>query len=78
MFALPVLPSAGRRRVHLITLLFPSDYFDNKSVDESFDAEYKEAAKLPEFRLVLYNHDVFIEGEKIKLHPKIEPGTCLA
>ena len=60
------------------TILFPADYFDLTKIDEQFEPEYKEAAKLPEFGIAFYNHDALIEGEKLKIHPGIEPGDCIA
>ena len=60
------------------TILFPVDYFDLTKIDEQFEPEYKEAAKLPEFGIAYYNHDAFIDGEKLKIYPGIEPGDCIA
>ena len=61
-----------------MTILFPSDYFDLTKVDEQFEAEYKEAIKLPEFNIALYNHDAFVEGAQLRTPPEIESGLCMA
>ena len=61
-----------------ITILFPADYFDLTKVDEQFEAEYKEAIKLPEFNIAFYNHDAFVEGAQLRVHPEIEGGLCMA
>lgn len=61
-----------------ITILYPSDYFDLKKVDETYAYEYREAAKFKEYNIVLYNYDEFIEGEALKLYPsQCKQGLCI-
>jgi len=63
-----------------VTILFPSDYFDHKKVDETFLPEYETVCKIPEFHAVLYNHDAYInEGPPVlREYPVFEPGLCIA
>ena len=50
-------------------VLFPSDYYNIKTVDPDYAAEYEAVCQIPEFKPVLFNFDAFSSGEKIKLYP---------
>lgn len=61
-----------------IKLLYPSDYYDNKTVDTDYENEYREASKFREFDIILYNYDEFITGGELKTYPGIfEGGLCI-
>ena len=44
------------------TILYLADYFDLTKIDEQFEPEYKEAAKLPEFGIAFYNQSIGISN----------------
>ncbi|MDP4181341.1 MAG: hypothetical protein Q8942_09640 [Bacillota bacterium] len=50
-------------------ILYPSDYFDIKSVDANYNNEYETACKFPEFDIILYNYDEFVSGGALKTYP---------
>ena len=45
-----------------IKLLYPSDYYDNKTVDTDYENEYREASKFRELDIIFYNYDEFLTG----------------
>jgi hypothetical protein len=53
------------------TILFPSEYYDKKVIDEAYAPEYQAVCKLPELRTVLYNHDKFVYEDKLDFYPAI-------
>jgi len=61
-----------------ITILYPSDFFDLKTVDTDYEYEYREAVKFPELQIVFYNYDAFTSGSKLSLYPAApEHGLCI-
>lgn len=60
------------------TILYPADFFDLKKVDGDYEAEYREALKFPEFRILFYNYDDFAAGGKLRFYPSaFEGGLCV-
>jgi len=51
-------------------ILFPSDYFDTKQIDETYLPEYNEVCKLPEFDILLYNHDMLVNENTLRFYPR--------
>lgn len=61
-----------------IKLLFPSNFFDIKSIDSDYENEYEIACKFPEFEVILYNYDEFISSGKLKFYPNtFAEGICI-
>ena len=59
-------------------IMFPSEYFDTKQIDPTYAAEYKAVSKIPEFKVILFNHDAFVEDGTIKTYPKdYYTGDCI-
>ena len=59
-------------------ILFPSDYFDPKKPDPDYKAEYEAVCQLPDFKIILYNHDGFTQGEPLKIYPdNYFTGECI-
>jgi len=59
-------------------ILYPSDYFDIKSVDADYELEYNVACNMPEFDIILYNYDEFVSGGAFKLYPNdLDGGLCI-
>ena len=59
-------------------ILFPSDYFNFRELDPEFQTEYEAVAKLPDIKILLFNYDGFVAGEKIKIYPKeYYSGVCI-
>ena len=76
-------PMTGRdKEMSCTTILFPSDFYDIKKVDDSFRSEYEVVCSIPELRTAIYNHDGFIgsepSGKALRFYPEIEPGLCIA
>ena len=59
-------------------ILFPSDYFNPKQVDEVYKTEYKAVCQLPEFNTALFDYDKFVQGEPLKIYPQdFYRGGCI-
>ena len=58
-------------------ILFPSDYFDIKMVDQSYEAEYNAVSTSPELKSVLFNYDEFVADGKLKIYPNKYSGECI-
>ena len=59
-------------------ILFPADYFDPKRPDQDYEAEYEAACRLPDYKIILYNYDRFVQGEPIKTYPdSYYRGNCI-
>jgi len=59
-------------------ILFASDYFDIKKVDDDYVAEYEAVSRIPEFKPILYNYDEFINNKQLRLYPdNFYTGECL-
>lgn len=59
-------------------ILYPSDYFDSKSVEINYEDEYKAACGMPEFDIILYNYDEFISSGNIRFYPEeFNEGLCI-
>ncbi|MCL2377626.1 MAG: ATP-grasp domain-containing protein [Defluviitaleaceae bacterium] len=59
-------------------ILFPSDYFDTKQPDSDYRTEYEAVCRIPEFKIILYNHDSFTQGEPLKIYPSnYYTGDCI-
>ena len=50
----------------MITVLFPSDYFDQNKPDDSFIKEYR-AASEKNINVLLFSYDKFLEEGKLRL-----------
>ena len=53
-----------------VTIIYPSDYFNKKSIDEDYKYEYDEAIKFSEFEIIFYSYDDFINEDRLNLYPK--------
>ncbi|MDS0526599.1 ATP-grasp domain-containing protein [Clostridium sp. SHJSY1] len=61
-----------------IKLLYPSDFFDIKSVDADYEEEYEIASKFPEFEVILYNYEEFVSSGNLKCYPNnLDEGICI-
>jgi len=59
-------------------ILFASDYFDIKKVDDDYAAEHEAVCRIPEFKPVHYNYDEFVDDKPLKLYPNnYYTGECL-
>ena len=60
------------------TILYPADFFDLKKVDGDYEAEYWEALKFPELRILFYNYDEFAAGGALRFYPAaFQGGLCI-
>ena len=59
------------------TILFPSSYFDIKSVDESLKYEYDTVVETGMFDVVLFSYDKFLNDGKLVLSNSV-PKKCQA
>jgi len=50
-------------------IIFPCDYYDNKAVETDYKHEYDEVLRIPEFDVILFNYDKFIENGNLSLYP---------
>lgn len=58
--------------------LYPSDFYDIKTVEPDYENEFNTVAKFPEFDVILYNYDEFISGGELKTYPTvIDEGLCI-
>jgi len=59
-------------------ILYPSDYFNIKSIEVDYESEYKVACSMPEFDIILYSYDEFISCGVFKSYPKeFHGGLCI-
>jgi hypothetical protein len=61
-----------------VNLLYPSDYFDIKEVEQCYEEEYKAACKIPQFDIIRYDYDAFMLSGELKTYPKnLSHGFCI-
>jgi len=59
-------------------ILFPSDYFDIKKIDDDYAQEYEAVCRISEFKPLLYNYDEFVDDKPLKLYPdNYYTGECI-
>lgn len=59
-------------------ILFPADYFHIEKVESEYEREYNVVKKIPEFEILFYNYDAFLNGERLKIYPNNpEEGICI-
>ena len=59
-------------------VLFPSDYFDIKSIDAEYQNEYEALCRLTNADILIFNYDNFVAGKKLKLTPgDYYHGLCI-
>jgi len=61
-----------------VKILFPADYFDIKSIEPDYEIEYNVACSMPEFDIILYNYEEFIQSGVFKSYPQeFDGGLCI-
>jgi len=64
--------------VYNVLILFPSEYFNIKSVEPDYTNEYEAICSIPQFKAVFFNYDEFVSGKPLKIHPnEYYTGDCI-
>lgn len=62
----------------MLYILFPSDFFDIKLVEQNYLEEYNVILNFMQYKGIFYNYDTFIEKNIVKFYPPYEKnGLCI-